>query len=447
MTASEALSTTVASAPASLPAWRKLRIFGTGFGISIAQGDLQAVIVRSRPSGSHLVATAAIRGFASRPAAEWGAELSRFLAASGESNLAATLVLPREEVIVRTVRLAGVTEQDTAAAIELQLDTLHPWDEQPIEWAWWRVTATDVVVGIVRQTTLQHYETLFSEAGIPMASATFSPAIIHTALRLHHAAPASLFCYDESSSGRIEVYGESAAKPCYSAGFSLSRERAVAVALGELRLPDDQTIVELSHALNAPPATPPLAWAAAVAASAPLAVHFANLLPVARRATHSRTQYLIPAILGTLVVLGLLGVFVLLPYLNERRDIADLTAEQRRLQPAALRVQSIDKALASHKARIAALDEFRRRPQADLDLLNELVRILPEKAWTSSVEIFPDSVVIAGEADQAAPLLKVLDSSPLFQNSEFVMSVTHNGQADQFRIKSMRRGRAGRNTP
>ena len=112
-------------------------------------------------------------------------------------------------------------------------------------------------------------------------------------------------------------------------------------------------------------------------------------------------------------------------------------------------MQAIDKTLATNRARIASLDDFRRRPQADLDVLNELVRLLPEQVWTNSIEIYPDSVVIAGEADQAAPLLKLLDSSPLFEKSEFVMSVTHNlqSQSDQFRIKSMRRGREGRTTP
>ena len=55
--------------------------------------------------------------------------------------------------------------------------------------------------------------------------------------------------------------------------------------------------------------------------------------------------------------------------------------------------------------------------------------------------------MIAGEADQAAPLLKLLNSSALFEKSEFAMPVTHNGQTDLFRIRTMRRGRAGRTTP
>ena len=443
------------AAPASpLPLWRRVRRFGTGFGIAIANGDLETVIVRSRPSGSTAVASALIRTFASRPAAEWGAELLTFLRSAGEPHLAATIVLPREEVIVRAVRLPGVAEKDRASALELQLDTLHPWDDTPIEWAWWRVTATDVVVGIVRQATLSEYETLFSEAGIPIAAATFSSAVIHAALRLQQAAPASIFCYTPLAPGRLEVYGESDARPCYSAGFALSQERALAVARAELRLSPEHPAIELSQALFVQSSVPsssspssPIAYAAALAASAPLLGNFANLLPAERRASHSRTRYLIPIALAALLVLGIIAVFVIFPIVNERRYVADLTAEQRRIAPAALRVQTIDKTLATDRARVAALDDFRQRPQADLDLLNELVRLLPEQVWTSSIEISSDSVVIAGEADQAAPLLKLLNSSTLFEKSEFVMPVTHNGQTDLFRIKTMRRGREGRTTP
>jgi Tfp pilus assembly protein PilN len=456
MTAAENTATAempVVSPGAQVPFLRRIRIFGTGFGISIADGDLEASIVRSRPSGSAIVASTVIRNFQGRPAAEWGAELSQFLAWAGEPHLAATIVLPREDVIVRTVRLAGVAEKDTAAAIGLQLDALHPWDEEAIEWSWWRVSPADVVVGIVRQSTLSQYETLFSEAGIPMAAATFSSAVIYAALRLQQAAPASIFFYVSPAPGRTEVYGESEAKPCYSASFALSPERALALARAELRLPQDQEVQDLSSGLAVPRAdgalVSPLAYAAALAASAPLSIRFANLLPAERRASHSRTRYLFPITLAVLVVLGLLTVFVAFPFFNERRLVRDLTAEQNRIAPAALRVQAIDKILQTNRARIAALDDFRRRPQADLDVLNELVRLLPEQVWTNSIEIYPDSVVIAGEAAQAPPLLKLLDSSPLFEKSEFVMSVTYNGQSqsDQFRIKSMRRGRAGRSTP
>ncbi len=443
MTASE----NIAAAPVtkSTPAWRRMTVFGTGFGVAVLNGDLEASIVRSRPSGSTVVASTTIHNFESRPAAEWGAELSRFLTAAGEPHLAATIVLPREEVIVRALRLPGVSEKDMASAIELQLDTLHPWEDEPIEWAWLRVGPMDAVVGIIRQSTLAHYESLFSEAGIPVAAVTFSSVAIHAALRVQQSGPASIFCYTAAGPGRIEVYGESEAKPCYSAGFTLPIDRALSLARAELRLSPEFPAIELSGLL--PSGGSPLACAAALASSAPLAVHFANLLPAERRASHSRARYIVPIALAALLLIGVLAVFVAFPLINEHRYVADLTADQQRLDRPAALVKSIDTRLAQRRARVAMLDDLRKRPQADLDLLNELVRLLPDQVWTNTIDILPDHVVIQGEADQAAPLLKLLDSSPLFENSQFVVPVTHNGTTDNFRIQTMRRGREGRTTP
>jgi Tfp pilus assembly protein PilN len=158
-------------------------------------------------------------------------------------------------------------------------------------------------------------------------------------------------------------------------------------------------------------------------------------------------QYAVPAILGVLLTLALLTVFAIFPFVEQRRYRNELDRAARQLEPKALHAQELERKINAERAKILALDEIRRRPQADLDILNELTRLLPPPVWTSAIEIYPDSVVIAGEADQAAPLLKVLDSSPLFQNSEFALSVTRNGQTETFRIKTMRRGRAGRTTP
>ncbi len=84
------------TASAALPLWRRAMVFGTGFGIAIGERNLEAAIVKARPSGVTLVATATIYGFRNRPAAEWGAELLKFVAASGETRLAATpVLLPR----------------------------------------------------------------------------------------------------------------------------------------------------------------------------------------------------------------------------------------------------------------------------------------------------------------------------------------------------------------
>src|SRR5580704_6401858 len=105
------------TASAALPLWRRAMVFGTGFGIAIGERNLEAAIVKARPSGATLISTATIHDFRNRPAAEWGAELLRFVAAAGETRLAATVLLPRTEVIVRGVSLPGVTDKDVANAI------------------------------------------------------------------------------------------------------------------------------------------------------------------------------------------------------------------------------------------------------------------------------------------------------------------------------------------
>jgi len=440
-------------------AWRRAIVFGAGFGIVIGERDLEVAIVRARPSGATLVAATTVADFRNRPAAEWGAELLRFLAATGETRLAATVLLPRDEVIVRTVTLPGVADKDAASAIELQIDNLHPWGDVEIAWGWSRAGRDDLVVGLARKERLDSYETLFAEAGILLAAVTFSTAVIHSAIRIWSAAPASLLCFNTVCSntaghGRTEIYGESESRAIFSAEFSIAPERALALSRAELRIAPDYPARTLSEAL--PPAaggktaaapSSALAYAAAVAGSATRATKFANLLPPERRASHNRLQYLIPGILAVLLAIALVAVFAVFPAIEQRRYREDLDRAARQLEPVVLRAQTLEKKVNSDRLKITALDEFRGRPRADLDVLNELTRLLPPPIWTSAVEIYPDYAIVSGEADQAAPLLKILDSSPFFQSSEFALSVTRNGQVEQFRIKTARRGRTGRTTP
>jgi Tfp pilus assembly protein PilN len=422
---------------------RRALLFGTGLGLSMGPANLDVAIVRSRPSGTATLAAVSIQGYRTRPAAEWGTELLRFLETAHEPHLSATIVIPRDEVIVRVVTLPGVEEKDVQAALDLQIDTLHPFGDEEVAWAWMPVDSS-FVIGVVRRALLDGWETLFSEAGIPVSAFTFPAAAIHAALRIHNAPAVDLLLFSTDERGRTEVYGESAARPLYSAEFTLPTARAVAVARAELRLTPDYAAQSLADAI---PGCTGLAWVAALAASAPMVVHFANLLPPERRASSARRQYLLPAILGALLAIALIGAFVVYPAIEQRNYLAAMNEEVRQLEPLALKAQDLEKRATANRNRITALDEFRKRPQADLEVLRELTRILPPQVWTNSIEIYPDSVVIAGEADQAAPLLKLLDSSPLLQNSEFALSVTRNATAEQFRIKSQRRGRTGRTTP
>jgi len=90
------------------------------------------------------------------------------------------------------------------------------------------------------------------------------------------------------------------------------------------------------------------------------------------------------------------------------------------------------------RARARLLAEFRSRTRADLNAIDELSRLFPMPAWANTMELSRDGALIVGEADQAAPLIKVLDASPLFHNSEF-NGISKVQNAEVFRLHTQRR--------
>ena len=167
---------------------------GTGVGLRIRGDELEVAVARVRPNRSRIIASTRIAGFQTRPAGEWGAEYNQVLAAAGVSHLAATVVLPRSEVIVRHLSLPGVKGRDLDSAIRLQVDSLHPYTEGDAVHAWARIPGTaQVLVAIARRQAIDRYVLLFAEAGVRIASLTFSAAVIHSGVRFHNLAPAEGF--------------------------------------------------------------------------------------------------------------------------------------------------------------------------------------------------------------------------------------------------------------
>ncbi|MGI8991770.1 MAG: hypothetical protein ACR2I2_19595 [Bryobacteraceae bacterium] len=425
------------------PAWRKALAFGTSCGIVVRENSLEAAIARVRPSGAAVVASISLPDFRNRPASEWGAEFQSFLEENGETYLSATVLLPAREAIVRHVSLPGVAARDLESAIRFQMDSLHPFGDEEVISAWSRADKGTVLVGIVRRTTLDRYANLFAEAGVAVAAFSFAASAIHAAVRLYRPPPAEFLAYTRDDTGAIEIYGESAARPVFSAEFEMPLERALSLARAELRLPATETAWTLESLLPVGEPAPgiiPLVCAAALCGACPWVVSAANLLPADRRKDHSRAHYLPSAVLG-LALLCVTAAMLLYPAWMQREYLSSVRGQISKLQPYANRARAADRRIDQLRARTLLLDDFRKRSQADLDTLNELTRLLAAPIWTNMIEVNRDSVVIGGEADQAAPLLKILDGSPFFQNSEFAMSVVKAGSNEMFRIKAARKAK------
>ena len=183
-----------------------------------------------------------------------------------------------------------------------------------------------------------------------------------------------------------------------------------------------------------------LPYATALAGACPRLAPAANVLPPEHRRFSSRAVYVPTVVLAALLLLvagaacRLFQVFrPPLPGQAARRDRAHRAG-----------------GAAGRGARPADRCRSRRGPscstgctpqtRADLDALNELTRLIEPPAWTNSVDLTRDAVRITGEAPQAAPLLKILDSSPFFENSapDMIQRSTSGGSGEMFQIHTTR---------
>jgi Tfp pilus assembly protein PilN len=430
--------------PSELKRWVAV---GTGVGIEVAGEDLVVTVVRVRPNGARLLGAAAIKDFRQRPASEWGNDYAAFLGGFGAAHVPATLVLPRRDVIVRQLALPGVADAELANAIGYQADSLHPFDEDETVLAWRRLPGTpSVLLGITRRPAMDAYLALFHEAGIRIAAITFSASVLFSASRLFGAAvPPGLLVLRPLEDG-VEAYGESPARPVFSASFQNgAAARAATLALAELRLDPETRPLDITQLLppaaqvpeGVDPAAVALPYAAALASACPRLAPVVNLLPESERASASRAVFIPSLVLGAALLAVLVGL-ASYQAVAERRYLDTLNQEIRKLEPRARQVAILDRRTETARARARLLDEFRRRTRADLDSLNELTRVLPPPIFVSNLEMGRTVANLSGEAEQAAPLLHALDSSPLFRDSQFTMPFQRTGKVEQFRIRTQR---------
>ncbi|HXS96261.1 MAG TPA: PilN domain-containing protein [Candidatus Limnocylindrales bacterium] len=428
---------------------RKLLAFGSGVGIELGATDLEIAVTRVRPTGIRVTGRHTIKDYTTRPAAEWGSEYSRFLRGLGARHLSATVLLPRRDVIVRQVSLPGVASKDVEGAIRFQLDTLHPYGDEEVCWGWSPLAYGAVLVGIARLNTVEKYAALFTGAGVGVSSFTFSAAAVHAAIRLNgHAENAGFVALSRSASGSVEVYGESASRPVFSAEFQISEQRAALLALSELRLPPDTAPMALEQVLPKPTVNPvendlsrnALPYATALAGACPRLAPSANVLPVEKRKSSSRLVFVPTVVLAAIALLLAVGTVAYSKY-AQQQYLKTLDGEIARLRPRAERADALSRQTDALRNRTRLLDQYRSQTRYDLDSINELTRLLEAPTWVSSLELTRDAVRITGETPQAAPLIKILDSSKFFKGSTPDVVVKAANGGDGFTIHATRSGR------
>jgi len=432
----------------SAAGYRKWLAFGTGIGIEMGREDLTVTVVRLRPSGVRVLGELAIPRFREQPAAEWGENYASFLEKLGAQHLAATILLPRDEVTVRQVALPGVSNKDLASAIRFEIDSLNPYSEEEAAYDGARIGKTaSVLIGITRRSSLERYTALLSQAGVKVASFTFSGPAIYSALRLYADTPSDGLVVLGQDEDEVEVYGESATRPLFSARLDQSADRARTLAVAELRLPPETEANALHLALPQPVAAPEnydparssLSYAGAVSSASLLHPLSLNLLPPEQRRGASRLRYVPTAVLGSLVLLLCVAVLAY-PKYSDDRYVELLQAQIRTLDPLARRAVDAERQTVNARNRAQTLDTFRQQTREDLDVLNDLTHLLAPPAWLDSMQMTRTSININGQTQQAASLIKLLDSSRHFQASAFSLPLQKGSGGEVFSIRSARKG-------
>ena len=449
--------------------------FGSGLGIEIRGEDLRVVAVKSRSGGVTVLGATTIERFTERPAPEWGRELASFLKDSGLSHAAATVCLPRRDVIVRQIQLPPMPEKERQAAVRYQLDGLHPFADDEIYWASATLgkaakqgAPTPVAVVIAERERVDSYANLFEEAGIPVSAFTVSAGALHAALRVRWDDPPKPFLVAGIEGDLMEVYGESAGRPLLSAEMNLRTvgpERALELAAADLRLDEGQAasvIVTGAPAEDAPALNglewktaaelfpTPLgnpsdfdlrvdlaAYAAALENACPSLGWRANLLPEERRKSDSRWRYVPTAAIAAMLALLAVG-YVVRPMLQDRAYAAALEKRISELESVAAETEAAHGEAERVRRKFEILRSLSSRTQTDLRILSEISRELPATAWLTTLEIDDSGVRMVGEADSAAPLLEAVNRASALGGAQFSTSLRKIEGGERFQIAATR---------
>ena len=462
--------------------WKHILRWGAGCGIELRGTDLRVVAVKSRPGSFKVLGRMEIADFRSRPALEWGAEYATFLRDLKLSHLAATVSLPRSEIVVRQLRLPPLNRKELGAAVGYQLETLHPYEADQVYTAFAPLRETaegvnqvPVAVLIAQKAIVDGYADLFESAGVAVASFTAGAAAFYTGVRVRWDSPPAPFLIADFQPDGIEIYGEGKNRPLFSGTFaSQSPERVLSLAGADLRLQESEpasvvfcgadggedgsdplqlagdlgdtfSLRSATELLPSPAAAVPefdegrdaAALAVALESACPRLGWRANLLPAARRKRNSHWMYAPTAVLVAALIL-LAFAYPLRRVIQDRSYLQKLEAETARLEQDVSRAAAAKSQGRESAARIQVLKSLRARSEVDLRIVRELSQQLPDTAWLSNLEIRDEGVQMYGEAVAAAPLLATVNGTRTLENAAFMTSLVKTDNGERFQIAAQR---------
>lgn len=446
-----------------------------GCGVAVRGADLVAVAVRVERAGVTVLGRVRIPGFAERPPQEWGLEYEGFLRECGIKRRNATLCMPREDVVLRTLDLPPMPARELASSVAWQVPDLHPFGDDPVIHDWVRSqdrsgepAGRKIPTIIARSATVNAYEGMFAAAGIPLAACTVAASALAAATSLHATPPSRPMLIADIEGTHLELFGRAAGTPVWSAVIDLggvTLEGALRLALERLPVHDEGPagvafagaevpsepapglgIVPLRDMLPEPVsatdgfdlARDAVAYATAIEAARPRSGLRLNLLPASRRPTGT-LRALAPTLALVLALALVGGAYLARGTLQDRNYAERLREETAQLEADADAFAPDNAAAADLADRLDWLRHRRNRAAQDLVTLREISRILPPSTWLTGLTLDDSTAVLAGVATDANPLLGIVGASSSLFGPRFSMAPARGDRGENFQVEATRR--------
>ncbi|MCK5897840.1 MAG: PilN domain-containing protein [Methylococcales bacterium] len=160
-----------------------------------------------------------------------------------------------------------------------------------------------------------------------------------------------------------------------------------------------------------------------------------NLLPEDQRYRKNKWGLIIQSSLIALVFI-LMGTSMVLPVWFYKQSGQALHAEIKRIKKEAIEVQDIQNKIAVLSEKTNWLIGQKQKIPPLVDIINTVSHRLNDATWLKIIEYRNEKLHLTGESPDAAKLIKVLETSPIFSEADFESTVTKNKSTglERFRI-------------
>ena len=430
-------------------------------GFEVAGKDLRVSVVRAAFNKRRLISSFAVEGFVGMGTDERRAELEKVAERHHLRGARAFLSLPESSGMARYLELPVEVRESLRSAVEFQVESLSPWPKEEIYWDMssnHRVKpgkTLGVTIAIITREGLDPWIDLFSSANLPLTGATLSTlACAHAATRLwpDHRPMVLLGLEPDYAEGCLVHDGRMTSLTVDEAGSSNQRAASMIARLASLArvvslenartmahgskledLDGDNPRLPLEGAVGGPRG---LFGAVAAALSgtgeSPFAV---NVIPSERRHRSNQAQLVPTFVLVLLLILvgtalGLRGPFQWSVYASELENAI------RAVAPTVRDLTDRETELNALSEKYRAMSVHLAGGDPTLEMLLELVRVLPPHTWLSAVSLQEGAATITGFSGSASEIQRLIEESPLFEDAEFASSVRRDDAGrDRFTLR------------